>query len=92
MMTKLKGHKAALVVGLFMGGIHALWALLVLIMPGALQSFLDWIFNVHFLEPVWVLTSFNFLNALFLVAVTFVIGYLATWLFVWIWNLMKAKK
>ncbi len=91
-MAKLKAHKPALVVGLFMGGLHALWALLVAIMPGALQSFLNWVFNIHFLQPIWVLTPFNFLNALILTIFTFIVGYVDTWVFLWIWSLVKVKK
>ena len=91
-MAKLKAHKPALVVGLFMASIHAIWALMVLVIPGTLQAFLDWIFNVHFIQPVWILTAFNFVDALLLMVVTFVFGYAATWLFMWIWSMIKIKK
>ena len=91
MFKKCKCHKPALAIGLFMGGLHAIWALMVAIIPGALQGFLDWIFNVHFIKPVWVLTAFNFLDALFLIAVTFAIGYAATWFFLCIWKAVKVK-
>lgn len=92
MVKKCRCNKTALAVGLFMGGIHAIWALMVAIIPNTLQSVLDWIFNVHFIEPIWVLTAFNLLDALFLVIVTFVIGYLATLLFLLFWKIAKAKK
>ena len=89
---KSKENKTALVGGLFMGGLHAVWALLVAVIPGALQGFLDWIFNVHFLEPVWVLTAFNFIDALMLTIFTFVVGYVATLLLIWLLKVMKVKK
>ncbi len=91
-MTKLKAHRPALVVGLFMASVHAIWALMVLLMPKALQSFLNWIFVLHFLQPIWTLTAFNFVNALLLVVVTFIFGYCGTWLFMWIWSKIKVKK
>jgi hypothetical protein len=91
MFKKCKCNKSALVVGLFLGGLHALWALAVAIIPRTLQSGLDWIFNVHFLEPYWVLTSFNFLIALWLTIATFAMGYIATLLFVLLWKRVKVK-
>jgi hypothetical protein len=89
---KSKENKLALTVGLFMASIHAIWALMVAIIPNALQGFLDWIFNVHFIVPVWNLTAFNLVNALMLVLVTFIIGYLAALLFVWLLKVTKMKK
>jgi len=90
-MKKCKCNRPALAAGLFLGGLHAVWALLVAIMPRALQSFLDWIFNIHFLEPIWVLTAFNFWSAVALTIVTFVIGYVTTLLFVCLWKKVKIK-
>jgi hypothetical protein len=89
---KCKCNRSALAVGLFIGGLHALWALLVAIMPGVLQSVLDWIFNIHFLQPVWILTPFNFVNALLLTIVTFVMGYLVALPFEWLWKKTKVKR
>jgi len=91
-MAKLKGHKLALVVGLFLSAVHVIWALMIAIMRGVLQNWLNWIFDVHFLVPYWTLTQFNFLGALQLAIFTFAIGYGATWLFVWLWNLLKVRK
>jgi len=88
----LDKYKVGLSVGLFFAVVHAGWALLVAIIPGVLQNFLDWVFNLHFLEPVWVLTTFNFLNAILLVIVTFVIGYIFGWVFTWAHNLYHKKK
>jgi hypothetical protein len=88
---KSKGNKIALSVGLFLGGLHLVWALMVALIPQALQSFLNWIFQLHFLVPVWVLTPFNFVNALLLTIVTFAMGYLATLLFLCPWKIAKVK-
>ena len=89
-MTKIKGHKPALVVGLFIAAIHAIWAICVLFGVG--QMYLDWIFTLHLIVNPFTVMSFNFLSALLLVVVAFVCGYVATWLFVWFWNIIKTKK
>ncbi|MFA5019883.1 MAG: DUF5676 family membrane protein [Candidatus Pacearchaeota archaeon] len=85
-------NKLGLAVGILFAIIHAVWALAVLIIPGALQSFLNWVFKLHSLEPIWIITSFNFLNAIFLVVVTFIIGFIIGWVFAWVHNLLHKKK
>lgn len=87
----LDKNKVGLIVGLFLAAMHAAWALAVAIIPNALQSFLDWIFNIHFLQPIWKLTAFNFVDAIFLVIVTFIAGYISGWVFAWVYNSMYKK-
>ncbi|VVB82395.1 Uncharacterised protein [uncultured archaeon] len=88
-MAKIKGNKIALVVGIYVAGLHAFWALLTAI--GVTQNYLDWILPLHFINNLFVVTAFNWASALILVAVAFVGGYAATWLFVWLWNAIKVK-
>lgn len=90
-MVKLDKNQTGLILGIFMALIHLVWAILVWIIPTLLQNFLDWIFELHALEPIWKLTTMTIFNALLLVIMTFIIGYIAGWIFAWIWN-MKAKK
>jgi len=89
-MTKIKGHKPALVVGLFVAAIHAIWVICVALGVG--QIYLDWIFPLHLIANPYTVLGFNFLNALLLIIVAFVCGYVVTWLFVWLWNIVKIKK
>lgn len=89
-MAKLKGHKPALVVGLFIAAMHALWAIVVALGVG--QMYMDWIFPLHFIDSLYTVMAFNLVNALMLVIFAFVGGYAATWLFVWLWNIVKTKK
>jgi hypothetical protein len=91
-MDKLNKNQIGLIVGLFLAIVHAVWAVFVAITPGALQKFLDWIFGIHFLEPVWVLTAFNLVNAVLLVGVTFVCGFILGWVFAAIHNWLAKKK
>lgn len=81
-------NKIGLIVGLFFAVVHAIWAFFVAVMPSSLQSFLNWVFVLHSLHPYWIITAFNFLNALFLLVVTFIFGYLFGYLFAGIWNWM----
>ena len=77
-------------IGLAFGGLlaifHLVWSLGVAIIPNGLQSFLDWIFKIHFLNNVWTLTSFNPLYALYLVLMTFVFGFIFGWTYALIHN------
>lgn len=90
-MTKLNKNSFGLIIGCFFAFVHAVWALTIAIAPKALQNFLNWIFSVHFLEPVYTLTAFSLSKMLFLVAITFVFGYLFGWVLAWIWNSIMKK-
>jgi hypothetical protein len=90
-MGKLNKVRTGFVVGVFFAVIHAVWALLVALIPNTLQKSIDWIFMVHFLESIWKITSFNFANALLLIAVTFVFGYIFGWVIALIWNKIQKK-
>ncbi len=89
-MVKIKGHKPALVVGLFVAAMHAIWALAVAVGIG--QTFLNWIYPLHFLNSLYSVMGFDILTALMLVVVAFISSYVSTWLFVWLWNVVKMKK
>jgi len=90
-MNKLNPNKIGLIVGFFLAFVHLIWALAVAIIPGILQRFLDWVFNIHFLEPVWKLTTFDIMGAVWLIILTFVIGYIAGWIFAYVHNYVDKK-
>ena len=85
-------NKIGLAVGFFMALAHAVWSLCVAVIPSYLQTFLDWVFKLHAIEPVWILTAFNFMNAILLVIVTFIFGYIVGFVFAWLHNLVHKKK
>jgi len=85
-------NKVGLTFGLFLAVVHAVWSLAVAVIPNELQSFLNWVFGLHALEPVFKLTSFNLVNAIILVILTFVIGYIFGWVFAFLHNLLHKKK
>jgi len=86
---KCKGCKPALVGGLILAIVHAVWALMVAVIPLTFQNFLNWIFGLHFIMPIYQLTAFDFGKALLLTVITFVCGYLVTWLGVALWKKVK---
>ncbi len=83
-MLNLQPHKAGLALGLFFGGFHFLWSLLVAL--GWAQGLLDFIFRIHMIEPAYMVSSFDASLALTLIIVTSVIGYVFGYAFVVVWN------
>ena len=90
--TMLDKNKVGLSLGIFLAIFHAAWALMVAVMSGTLQSFLDWIFLLHSIKPVWILTSFSLVNSVLLVIVTFISGYVLGWVFAFAHNLHHKKR
>lgn len=84
-MNQLNSHKVALAFAGMFAVIHAVWALMVYV--GMAKGFMDWIFGLHFLSFQYSINTFDFGNALMLVIVTGVIGYIAGYVFAWLWNL-----
>ena len=87
----LNKNKIGLVAGSFLAVIHAIWVLTIAIMPNVLQNFLDWVFQLHFLKPLYVITPFNLKDAIFLVVLTFVVGFIFGWIFTGLYNLLSKK-
>ena len=84
-------NKTGLVLGYFFALLHLIWAILVALIPVQLQTGINWVFKLHGLEPVWTITSMTWLNAIMLVIMTFVSGYIIGWAFAWIHDLGHKK-
>ena len=83
-MQKVHSHKVGLVFGgLFALG-HALWALMVFL--GFAKPLLDFIFCLHFLRVQFDIPPFDLGNAIMLVIVTGIIGYIIGRVFCVLWN------
>ncbi|MCX6712908.1 MAG: hypothetical protein NTY66_01735 [Candidatus Vogelbacteria bacterium] len=80
-MTK---NEMGVVFGSFIAIVHAVWLVLVALIPAGLQSFLDWIVGLHGMSIAMMVTSTSWGNAITLVIVTFVIGYILGWVFGWV--------
>lgn len=88
-MKKLSEHQAGVTFGVFIGLMHAGWALVVSL--GFAQTWLDFVFGLHFLENPFVVSSFDMQKAVTLVAVTAAVGYVAGFVFAKVWNLVMTK-
>ena len=77
-------HRLGLALGTFLGLCHALWAWLVL--TGMAQSLMNWVFQLHFIQPPYTLLPFSLVTALTLIVVTFVTGYASGWFLGAVWN------
>ena len=83
-MSTIRSNRAGLVFAALLGGYHLMWSLLVAV--GWAQPFIDFIFRIHFIKPVYVIEPFNAGIALLLIAVTAAIGYVLGWGFGVLWN------
>ena len=92
MTEKMSKNRVGLAVGLFVALLHALWALIVWIMPNAAQSYLNFIFPLHFIGNVFSILTFSLANAIILVLMAFVGGYIFGWVFAVIWDWLVTKK
>lgn len=83
-MNLLNKNRSGLVFGALLGLFHAGWATLVAM--GWAQGFINWIFGLHFIVPPYTIDAFNLGQALMLVVVTAVIGYVFGWVMAALWN------
>jgi len=80
-MAKLNKNKTGMVIGCLLAFTHLVWVLSILVAPKFMQQFLDWVFGLHMLEPVYTLTVFSLLNAAILLVIAFIAGYVYGWAF-----------
>jgi len=85
-MEELNKNKVGLILGFLFAMLHFIWSVFVLVFPSGLQKFLDWIFKLHFLNPIYILNQFSFGNAIILIIMTFIVGYIIGWIFAILWN------
>lgn len=79
----MEKNKIGLALGSFFAGIHLIWTVLVALIPSTLQTYFNWIFALHGIRPIIVITTMTLMNAIALIIVTFVFGYIIGWLFAW---------
>ncbi len=88
-MTAVSIPRAGLVLGVMIGGFHAVWAGLVA--AGWGQALLDFIFRLHFIDSPYRVTAFDLPTAATLVAVTFALGILTGSILALAWNTITPK-
>lgn len=83
-MNRIEPKKAALSLGLFLGGWHLVWSVLVALGVG--QAMIDFIFWAHMIHVDYVVGPFEPGACITLIIVTFIVGYVFGWCFAVIWN------
>ncbi len=89
MKDEINKNKLGLVAGIFLAILHAFWAIIVAV--GVAQTSLDWIFPMHFVNSTFSVATFNIGNALILIVLAFVGGYVSGWIFACLWNFISKR-
>ncbi len=88
-MNRINAHEVGMVFGGLMAIWHAMWAVLVAL--GIAQAFMTWIFGLHFINMQFSINPFSLGNAVLLVIVTGVIGYVMGFILGWLWNMAHRR-
>lgn len=83
-MKELNENKVALTFGLFIGGWHLIWS--VLVISGIAQMLLDFVFWAHMIANPYKVTGFTLMQSLTLIVMTFIFGYIGGYIFAKVWN------
>ena len=83
-MHTLNARKVGMVTGIFFGGLHLVWSLVILV--GWAQPLLNFFLMLHMLQPLLVVDSYSISMMLALVLVTTILGYFIGYLYAIIWN------
>jgi hypothetical protein len=83
-MITVNPHKTGLVLGALMGSWHLLWAALVAFSWA--QAVINFIFWLHFIQPIYIIGPFRAGVAVLLIGVTSAIGYAFGYFFGVLWN------
>ena len=81
--------RCALMFGVLMSAFHLCW--LVLVVTGVAKPLYDWILAMHFINLPFSMLTFNYLHALILLVMTFVVGYVFGYIFAAMLNWAKKK-
>ncbi len=85
-MKSLDSHKTGLGLASFGVVVHLIWSLCVAVIPALVQKYIDWMFVLHHVRPVYQLLPFNVLSAGLLLIVVFVTFYAIGQVFARVWN------
>jgi hypothetical protein len=85
-MSQLDRNKTGLAAGLFLGGWHLVWSILVAVGWG--QPLIDFILWMHMVHLQYVVGPFELKAAAVLVPLTALFGYALGWIFAAVWNVL----
>ncbi len=83
-MQKFNANKTGLAFGLFLGGWHLVWS--VLVFTGLGQVLWDFVLWAHMIHLQFVIGPFDLFASLCLIAFTSVSGYVMGYTIAWAWN------
>jgi hypothetical protein len=89
MTEKLNPKKLGLAMGIFFALVHLIWVIGVAI---GIEGFLEWILLLHSIQLDIVLTNVVVLNAVLLVIITFIDGFIIGAVFALIYNYIAKCK
>ena len=81
---KINKNKTGLTFGFLISSMHLFWSILVLL--GVAQALVNFILALHMISMPVTIMPFSLVNALGLIVVTFVVGYVFGWLMAFFWN------
>lgn len=82
-----RAHQMGLTIGALFGIVHLIWSILIAF--GLAQPFIDFIFNLHMIEPFYVIQPFALSKAVGLVLVTSMLGYAAGYVLGTLWDMAR---
>jgi hypothetical protein len=83
-MNQLNVQKTALTFGIFLGGWHFVWSILVAL--GVAQAIYDFILWAHMIHFQIAIGPFDLIAAVTLIVITCAVGYVMGFAFAYIWN------
>lgn len=86
-MGEINPSRAGFIFAALIGVWHLMWV--VLVATGLAQPFMNFIFSIHFIKPVYVIEGFAAGRAVLLILVTSAIGYGTGCAFGLLWNRLR---
>lgn len=83
-MHHISPKNAGFALGALLGLCHLVWSTLVAF--SLAQPFIDFVFKMHFVVPIYAIEVFDIGTATMLVIITTVIGFALGYIFALIWN------
>lgn len=83
MANKLNKNQVGVTLGIFAAVCHLVWLVAVAL---GIQKFVDWILLLHSIQLDVILTQVVILNAVLLVVLAFIGGYIVGWVFAALYN------
>lgn len=84
MNMKIDKNKTGLTFGFLISFMHLLWSVLVAL--GIAQILVDFVLNIHMVNMQAAVMPFDFVKAIGLIVVTFIVGYVFGWFMAYFWN------